>query len=65
MIQNGRLDVDVPGQMVFELNEPNEEGLWYFSITHDNKTSVSFEKDDTGKVKAMKLHQAFELPKKK
>ena len=65
LIQDGRLAVDVPGQQIFELKQPDEEGKWYFMIS--NEIAVSFEKDDTGNVIAMKLYQAgltFELPRK-
>ena len=66
LIQNGRLAVDIPGQLVFELKEPDSEGKWYFEMT--NEISVSFDKDTIGAVTGMKLHQAgyeFELPKGK
>ena len=62
LIQNGHLAVDVPGQMVFELNEPNEEGLWYFSITHT--VAISFEINDESRVMGMKMHQTSEIPRK-
>jgi secernin len=62
LIQNGHLAVDVPGQMVFELNEPDEEGLWYFAIT--NTVAVSFEIDNENRVVGMKMHQTTEIPRK-
>ena len=64
LVQNGRLAIDIPGQQIFELKEPDKEGKWYFMIS--NEIAVSFEKDDTGNVVAMKLYQAgltFELPR--
>jgi secernin len=61
LIQNGHLAVDVPGQMVFELNEPDGEGLWYFTITHT--VAVSFEIDDKSRVTGMKMHQKTEIPR--
>jgi secernin len=61
-LQNGHLAVDVPGQMVFELNEPDEEGLWYFRLT--NLVAVSFESDDVGGIVGMSFHQTSELPRK-
>jgi CubicO group peptidase (beta-lactamase class C family) len=33
LVQNNRLAVDVPGQMVYELHPPNEEGAWVFRVT--------------------------------
>ncbi len=64
LVQNERLAVDVPGQQIFELKDPDEEGKWYFVIT--DQIAVSFDRDD-GNVIGMKLHQAgytFELPRK-
>lgn len=62
VVKNGRLAVDIPGQLVVELLPPDEKDRWYFSI--DETTSVSFERDESGKVTAMKIHQTFVLPKK-
>jgi len=64
LIQNDRLAVDVPDQQIFELKDPDEEGKWYFAIS--DEIALSFERDDTGNVTAMKLHQSgyvFELPR--
>jgi CubicO group peptidase (beta-lactamase class C family) len=64
LVQNGRLAVDVPGQQVFELKEPDAEGKWYFAIT--NEIAVSFERDQSDNVIGMKMYQAgmtFELPR--
>jgi secernin len=62
LIKNDRLAVDIPGQTVVELNEPDEEGLWYFTIT--NTVAVSFDRDDEGNIATMKMHQTNELPRK-
>jgi len=65
LVQNDRLAVDVPGQQVFELKEPDEEGKWYFAIT--DTIAVSFDRNDDGDVVGMKLYQSgytFELPRK-
>ena len=64
LVQNGRLAVDVPGQQVFELKEPDEEGKWYFVIS--NEIAVSFERDENDNVIGMKMYQAgmtFDLPR--
>ena len=63
-VQNGRLALDVPNQLVFELEEPDEEGKWRFKLT--DELAVSFEVDDGGNVTAMKLHEygyVSELPR--
>ena len=64
LVQNNRLAVDVPGQQVFELKEPDEEGKWYFVIS--NEIAVSFERDEDDNVIGMKMYQAgmtFDLPR--
>jgi hypothetical protein len=64
LVQNDRLAVDVPGQQVFELKEPDEEGKWYFAVS--NEIAVSFERDDNDNIIGMKMYQAgmtFDLPK--
>jgi CubicO group peptidase (beta-lactamase class C family) len=64
LVQNDRLAVDVPGQQVFELKEPDEEGKWYFVIS--NEIAVSFERDENDNVIGMKMYQAgmtFDLPR--
>lgn len=64
LIQNGKLAVDVPGQMVFELKPPDAQGKWVFAIT--DQIAVSFVRDDADDVVAMKIYQAgleFELPR--
>jgi CubicO group peptidase (beta-lactamase class C family) len=63
-IQNGALAVDIPNQLVFELDEPDEEGRWHFKLI--DEIAVSFELDDNGNVTMMRLHEAGyinELPK--
>jgi len=64
LVQNDRLAIDVPGQQVFELEEPDEEGRWYFVIS--NEIAVSFERDENDNVVAMKMYQAgmtFDIPR--
>lgn len=64
LIKGDALAVDVPGQMVYELNFPDDEGKWQFSLT--DQIAVSFDKDDDGSVVGMKMYQAgmtFELPR--
>jgi CubicO group peptidase (beta-lactamase class C family) len=64
LVQNDRLAVDIPGQQVFELKEPDEEGKWYFAITND--IAISFEHDEANNVIGLKMYQAgmtFDLPR--
>lgn len=62
--RDGKLAVDVPGQMLYELKEPDEEGLWYFALT--NTIAVSFTHDASGRPVVLTMHQAgmdFECPR--
>ncbi len=64
-VQNERLAVDVPGQMVFELLAPDAEGKRAFALVPD-QIQVSFERDASGAVVLLKMYQgglAFELPR--
>ncbi|MFH1998793.1 MAG: serine hydrolase domain-containing protein, partial [Planctomycetota bacterium] len=62
--KDGYLAVDVPGQTVYELKDPDEEGKWRFTLS--DQIAVSFVRDDTGRVIAMKQYQngvVLELPR--
>jgi hypothetical protein len=62
----GKLALDIPSELVFELREPDKEGRRQFVFT--NAVAVSFKKDSEGKVLALVLHQSgmsFELPRDK
>ena len=62
----GKLALDVPGQLVFELREPDAEGRRQFVFT--DAIAVSFKKDAEGKVSALIVHQSgksSELPRVK
>jgi len=64
LVQNDRLAIDIPGQQIYELKDPDQEGKWYFVIS--DTIALSFDRDDEGNVIGMKLHQAgytFELPR--
>ena len=56
--------MDVPGQMDFALNPPDEEGKWAFAMTDTVK--ISFDRDDDGNVTNINMFQGpmmFELPR--
>ena len=55
VMRGGRLAIDVPGQMVFELLDPDETGRRQFAIT--DQISVSFVRDDSGAVTGLIYHQ--------
>ncbi len=55
VIQNNRLAIDVPGQMVFELYSPDEEGKW--ALRAINGIAVEFNESDAG-VESMTRYEA-------
>ena len=62
--KDGALAVNVPGQMLYELKPPDEEGKWYFTVT--SQIAISFDMNDEEQVIGMKMYQAgmtFELPR--
>lgn len=64
LIQNGNLSVDVPGQTVYELHPPDEDGKRYFRLT--DTIAVSFDLDGNGLPTLMKMYQSgltFEMPR--
>jgi len=62
LVQNNSLAIDIPGQMVFEFTDPDENGLWYFKLTRD--VNVSFQKDSSGKTIGMTISDKTRIPKK-
>jgi CubicO group peptidase (beta-lactamase class C family) len=64
MVKGDRLALDVPGQMVYQLEPPDDEGKWTFSLT--DEIAVSFDREDGGSVVGLRMHQSgmtFELPR--
>ncbi len=64
LIQNEHLAVDVPGQIVYELHSPDEEGKWVFRMT--DQIAVSFVRDEEGAVIGLNMFQGgmkFEIPR--
>ncbi len=63
LVQDDRLAVDVPGQMVFELEPPGPDGKRPFAFS--DQIAVSFV-EEQGQVVGLKLYQAgftFEVPR--
>ncbi len=61
--QDGRLALDIPDQLVFELTDADKDGRRAF--VKSDKVSIGFEKDPAGKGTTMTLKQAgltFKLP---
>ena len=63
-VNENRLFIDVPGQTNYQLEMPDEEGKWYFSLT--NEIAVAFDRLDDNSVAGLTMYQAgmtFELPR--
>lgn len=63
---SGKLILDVPSQMRFELLKPDSEGLYPFAVAPD-RVKLLFERNDDGEVIGLKMHQGdnvFDVPRK-
>ncbi len=61
LVENENLALEIPGKGIFELNNPDDEGLWIFKIT--DLLAVSFVKNKTGNITGLLLHQSTPFPK--
>lgn len=64
--KEGKLVLDIPSQMAFELREPDDQGRWAFALAPD-QVQVSFELSEVGTAELLKLHQGgttFDVPRK-
>ncbi len=65
-MHKGKLALDIPTQMLFDLLEPDEEGKWKFALVPD-QVAISFERDSDGVVHLLKLYQGpveIDIPRK-
>jgi len=60
-VRRESLVLDIPGQMPYELNEPDEAGWRTFKLT--NQVAVLFHRDETGTVHALKIKQITHMAK--
>ena len=63
--KNGKLALDIPSQMVFELLERDAEGRWAFAVAPE-QVKVSFVLGDEGVATMLQLHQGdmdFDIPR--
>ncbi len=56
LIQNNRLAIDIPGQMVYELYPPDDQGVWFFRVTPE--ISLRFKETLAGEVESLTMYQA-------
>lgn len=61
-VQNGCLNVDIPGKILLPLNDPDEEGRWYCKLS--DRLYCEFVTDDSGGEVEMRLHEIIEMPRK-
>jgi CubicO group peptidase (beta-lactamase class C family) len=62
----GKLALDIPGDLIYELKEPDNEGRWRFAL--NDAAAVSFQRNSDGEVISMVLHKSensFELHRDK
>jgi hypothetical protein len=59
ILRNGRLAIDIPSQMAFELRLPGEDGRRRFRVR--DVMSVEFESDEAGAITGMALRRGDEL----
>jgi len=62
--QNGRLVFDMPSKLESPLSPPRADGRWPLFMS--DQLAVSFDRDNTGKVVGLKLHEAgieYEVPR--
>ncbi len=62
LIQNGSLAIDIPGRMIFELRDPDDQGRWFFKLTPD--VNVAFRQDVSGRATGLTLTNRARIPKK-
>ena len=66
LVKNGKLHLDIPSQLVFELVDAGDDGLWAFKIAPE-QIQIEFERDESGTVVQFRLNQgpaSFVIPRK-
>ena len=61
-VQGGNLALDIPGKVVLAMNDPDENGLWRCKLAP--QLFLKFNKDGSGNVVQMELHQIIPLPRR-
>lgn len=57
---DGNLTIDVPGQMTYELKQPDDEGKWYFAVT--DTIAISFNRNAENEVISLTMYQGGAKP---
>ncbi|MEZ5357285.1 MAG: transglutaminase-like domain-containing protein [Candidatus Zixiibacteriota bacterium] len=61
LTQDNHLAIDIPGQMVFALKDPDDNGDWFFALTA--RASVSFSQDSDGTVTMLTINSRQRFPR--
>ena len=61
LLQDDRPALDIPGQMAFQLKDPDENGDWFFVLTA--RASVSFDTDESGSVTSLTINSRQRFPR--
>lgn len=61
LLKDDHLALSIPGQMVYDLNDPDAEGKWRFRVTP--LAAVSFDETPSGDIEAMRFHKTSILPR--
>ena len=62
MEQDSRLAIDIPGQMVFQLKDPDEQGEWFLVLT--DRASLEFDTSAAGEAEALIINSRQRFPRK-
>jgi CubicO group peptidase (beta-lactamase class C family) len=65
-VKNGKLVLDVPSQMPFELKDPDAEGYWPFALVPD-QVQATFDRNENDEVVGLRLHkggEVYEVPRR-
>lgn len=64
--RNGKLVLDIPSQLAFELNEPDENGYWGFALAPE-QIRITFARNENDEVTGLTMHRgkrSFPAPRK-
>jgi hypothetical protein len=61
LVQNGKLALDIPLQTVFELKDPDTDGIWFFKMT--DRIGVSFRKGTSGQIDGLTVFETVMAPR--
>ncbi len=62
VVKDGRLGIDIPGQMILPMHDPDENGNWVCTLT--NVVYCSFPRDEKGNVTSMEFHEIVRMRRK-